>query len=277
VTVPAIKGKPQQESKLEAAIDNPRGQTGRWVPAGVAIGSIVALFFVWQFYVMIFHVSDVTLPSPTGILGSFHQYVSSGQIWPDLWASTQEFFIGYVIAVVAGVIVGLLTGWYQRIGYIFAPFASFFLSVPVISLVTLIIIWTGFGLEPKIIIVALSSFFPIEVNTMAGVRNIDKRLIRLERSYGASDLQVFRTLALPSTVPYTLAGMRIGVGHAIAATYVAELGASANSGVGHMMVLAGDELATARVFVGFIIFGLAGIVVTLLIGLLQKRLTHETA
>jgi ABC-type nitrate/sulfonate/bicarbonate transport system permease component len=270
-------GRAPGESKLEAAIDNPRGATGRWVPAAVAAASVVILFVMWQVYVTVFHVSSVSLPSPSNIAGSFHQYVSSGDIWPDLEASAQEFFIGYLIAVVAGILIGLLTGWYRRIGYIFAPFASFFLSVPVISLVTLIIIWTGFGLEPKVIIVALSSFFPIEVNTMAGVRDIDRRLIRLERSYGASDLQIFRTLALPSAVPYTLAGMRIGVGHAIAATYVAELGASANVGVGHMMVTAGDSLSTARVFVGFVIFGIAGIVVTLLIGLLQKRLTHDAA
>lgn len=272
-----VKDEARSQSNLDAAIDNPGSERRSWIPAAVAAGSVLAMLVVWQFYVTLFHVSDLVLPSPARILTTFHQYVSSGQIWPDVSASAQEFFYGYLIACVAGILIGLLAGWYRRLGYILAPFTSFFLSVPVISLVSLIIIWTGFGLEPKIIIVALSSFFPIEVNTMAGVQAIDRRLIRLERSYSASSLQIFRTLALPSAVPYTLAGMRIGIGHAIAATYVAELGASANSGVGHMMVVAGDALNTAQVFVGFIIFGVAGIVVTLLIGLLQKRLSHEAA
>jgi ABC-type nitrate/sulfonate/bicarbonate transport system permease component len=280
VTVPAAQDEPRADDQLDAALDDlgrRAGKRARWVPAAVGVASVVGLFVVWQIYVVIFHVSDLVLPSPGGIVSSFHAYSSSGDLWPDLRATAEEFFYGFAIACVAGIVVGVLTGWYRRLGYIFAPFASFFLSVPVISLVSLIIIWTGFGLEPKIIIVALSSFFPIEVNTMAGVRNLDKRLLRLERSYCASDLQIFRTLALPSAVPYTLAGMRIGVGHAIAATYIAELGASANVGVGHMMVVAGDELATARVFVGFVIFGVAGIAVTLLISLLQKRLSHEAA
>jgi ABC-type nitrate/sulfonate/bicarbonate transport system permease component len=280
MTARTAEGAPLADDELGAALEDlgrRAGRRARWGSAVVGAASVLGLFVVWQIYVMIFHVSDLVLPSPSGIVASFHAYISSGDLWPDLRTTAEEFFYGFLIAVVAGVVVGVLTGWYRRLGYIFAPFASFFLSVPVISLVSLIIIWTGFGLEPKIIIVALSSFFPIEVNTMAGVRNIDKGLLRLERSYCASDLQIFRTLALPSAVPYTLAGMRIGVGHAIAATYIAELGASANVGVGHMMVVAGDELATARVFVGFVIFGVAGIAVTLLIGLLQKRLSHEAA
>jgi ABC-type nitrate/sulfonate/bicarbonate transport system permease component len=276
-TEQATTGSRRGDDQVDAAI----GKLGRgpsaWGPIAVAVGSIVGLFVVWQLYVVIFHVNATVLPSPSGIVSSFHQYISSGDIWPDLRSTAEEFGYGFLIACVAGIIVGILTGWYRRLGYLFAPFAAFFLSVPVISLVSLIIIWTGFGLEPKIIIVALSSFFPIEVNTAVGVRNLDKRLLRLERSYCASDLQIFRTLALPSAVPYTLAGMRVGIGHAIAATYIAELGASANFGVGHMMVIAGDELATARVFVGFVIFGVGGIIVTLLIGLLQKRLSHQAA
>ena len=280
MTIPVASDQEQADDRLDTALDDlgrRDRQRARWVPAAAGTASVLGLFVVWQIYVAIFHVSELVLPSPSRIVSTFHTYLSSGMLWPDLRATADEFFYGFLIACVAGIVIGVLTGWYRRLGYIFAPFASFFLSVPVISLVSLIIIWTGFGLEPKIIIVALSSFFPIEVNTAAGVRNMDKRLLRLERSYCASDLQIFRTLALPSAVPYTLAGMRIGVGHAIAATYIAELGASANVGVGHMMVVAGDELATAQVFVGFVIFGVAGILVTLLIGLLQKRLSHEAA
>jgi NitT/TauT family transport system permease protein len=275
MTTNTIRGK--TGSDLEAAIDTRGNQRARWVPAAVGAASVVLLIVVWQLYASLFHISTLVLASPSDIVSSLRSYISSGNLWPDLWESGKEFFLGYLIAVVVGVIVGLLAGWYRRLGYILAPFIWFFLSVPVISLISLIVIWTGFGIEPKVIIVTLSSFFPIVVNTMTGVRTLDKRLIRLERSYCANDFQIFRTLALPSVVPYSLAGMRIGVGHAIAAVYVAEWGAAANLGIGHMMVVAGNQLDTARVFVGFAFFGIAGIVVTMLIGLLQRQIHQESS
>jgi ABC-type nitrate/sulfonate/bicarbonate transport system permease component len=228
----------------------------------------------WELYVSIFNVSKLLLPSPTAILSSLGNYASSGSFGNDLAVSSKELFGGYLIACVFGIVIGLLAGWYRFFGFAVSPWASFFLSVPIIAITPLIIIWVGLNLEAKIIIVALSSFFPIMLNTMAGVQHVDKRLIRLERAYSANDLQIFRTLALPSAIPYTLAGMRIGVCWAIVGVYVAEISNGSSEGIGFMMSNAAATFQTARFFVGLLIIGTAGILLTALLGFIQRRLQH---
>jgi ABC-type nitrate/sulfonate/bicarbonate transport system permease component len=275
VTVGSARGGRRTASQLEAAIDeNIDKGPSRWEPAAYGIGAVVVLFVFWQVYVSITHISPLLLPSLPDIVTSFRTYASSGQLGSDLGASAKELFGGYLLACVAGIVIGLLAGWYKYLGFMITPWASFFLAVPIIAITPLIIIWVGLNLEAKIIIVALSAFFPILLNTMAGVRDIDKRLIRLERSYCASNLQILRTLALPSAVPYTLTGMRIGVCWAIVGVYVAEISNGSSQGIGYMMSTAASTFQTAQFFVGLFIIGVIGILLTSLVGLLQRRLQH---
>jgi ABC-type nitrate/sulfonate/bicarbonate transport system permease component len=268
----------RQESQLEAAIDNPldRGPS-RWEPLLYGTGAVVVLFVAWQLYVTLFHVNPLLLPSPSDIVTSFRTYLASGQFGPDLAVSAKEIVGGYLLACLFGVLVGLMAGWYRFFGYAVTPWAAFFLAVPIIAITPLIIIWVGLNLEAKIIIVALSAFFPIMLNTMAGVRDIDKRLIRLERSYCASSLQIFRTLALPSALPYTLTGMRIGVCWAIVGVYVAEISNGSSQGIGYMMSTAAATFQTGQFFVGLFLIGLAGIALTSIVSFLQRRLQHGEA
>jgi NitT/TauT family transport system permease protein len=270
MTTNTIRGK--TGSDLEAAIDTRGNQHSSRQSLLYGAGAVAVLIVGWELYVSIFHVNKLLLPTPGRIVSTFHTYVSSGAIWPDLGYSSKELFGGYFIAVVAGIVIGLLAGWYRFFGYAVAPWASFFLAVPIIGITPLIIIWVGLNLQAKIIIVALSSFFPIMLNTMAGVRTLDKRLIRLERSYCANDFQIFRTLALPSVVPFTLAGMRVGVAWAIVGVYVAEISNGASEGIGFMMSSAADTFQTARFFVGLVIIGCGGIFLTSLVSVAQRRL-----
>jgi ABC-type nitrate/sulfonate/bicarbonate transport system permease component len=274
MTVRPVSGK-QPESRLEEAIDRSIAkEPSRWEPVLYGVGAVVVLFVIWQLYVTLFHINQLLLPSPTDIVSSFRTFLASGQFGGDLAASAKEILGGYLLACVVGVVVGLLAGWYRFFGYAVTPWASFFLAVPIIAITPLIIIWVGLNLEAKIIIVALSAFFPIMLNTMTGVREIDKRLIRLERSYSASSLQIFRTLALPSAVPYTLTGMRIGVCWAIVGGYVAEISNGSSQGIGYMMSTAAATFQTGQFFVGLFIIGVAGVLLTSVVGFLQRRLQH---
>jgi ABC-type nitrate/sulfonate/bicarbonate transport system permease component len=270
MTANTIKAK--TGSDLEAAIDTGGNEHSSRQSLLYGGGAVVLLMVGWELYVSIFHVNRLLLPTPVRIVSAFHTYVSSGEIWPDLGFSSKELFGGYFIAVLAGLVIGMLAGWYRSFGYVVTPWASFFLAVPIIGITPLIIIWVGLNLQAKIIIVALSSFFPIMLNTMAGVRTLDKRLIRLERSYCANDFQIFRTLALPSVVPFALAGMRVGVAWAIVGVYVAEISNGSSEGIGFMMSNAADTFQTARFFVGLIIIGCGGIFLTTLISVAQRRL-----
>src|SRR5207247_4822577 len=121
-----------------------------------------------------------------------------------------NFAVGFVLAAVAGVVLGILVGWYRRVEMILGPFLNAFYATPRIAMVPLIIIWFGIGMWSKVFIVFISAFFPILVNTFGGVRAIDADLLRAARAYCASDWQIFTTLALPGSVPFILTAVRQG-------------------------------------------------------------------
>jgi NitT/TauT family transport system permease protein len=134
----------------------------------------------------------------------------------------------------------------------------------------LIIIWFGVDMTSKVAIIFLSTVFPILVNTMTGVRTIDRDFIKVARSFGATDGQLFTTVALPSSVPNLLTGLRLGLGHALIGIVVGEMyGASA--GIGYMMQMAGATFQTDRVMVGIIIIAAAGMALTQVLKMIENR------
>ena len=166
--------------------------------------------------------------------------------------------------------LGLLMGWYRRVNMSLDPIVNFMNAMPRIALVPLLIIWFGIGIWSKVAVIFLSSIFPILINTQAGIRNLDAGWIKAARSFGGSDLQLFRTVALPGAVPFILTGMRIGVGHALIGVVVGEL-VAARAGIGLMMATAGAGFQTAKVFAGLMIVSLAGVFLVGMISLVERR------
>jgi NitT/TauT family transport system permease protein len=150
------------------------------------------------------------------------------------------------------------------------PFINFMNAMPRIALVPLFIIWFGIGIWSKVAIIFLSSLFPILINTQAGIRNLDAGWVKAARSYGANDLQLFRTVALPGAIPFILTGMRIGVGHALIGVVVGEL-VAARAGIGLMMATAGANFQTAKVFAGLMIVSSAGVLLVYLISRIERQ------
>ncbi|MGH3437687.1 MAG: ABC transporter permease, partial [Sciscionella sp.] len=207
---------------------------------------------------------SILLPGPGDVIGAFRDMFSSSSIWVDLRASGEELLYGFLLAAGVGILLGLAIGWYRRVGYIFDPFINFFYAVPRIALFPLLIIWLGIGLTSKISLVFLVGVFPVIINTSSGVRNLDPQLLRTARCFGASDLQIFRTVALPGSVPFILSGLRLAVGQSLIGVFVAEL-LGAQHGIGMLMTNAGDQFQTATVFAGLFIFALAGVLLTSLV------------
>ena len=125
------------------------------------------------------------------------------------------------------------------------------------TLLPLLILWLGIGIESKIAIVFLGAIFPIVMNVMAGMRTLDEHLLRCARSFGATDRQILLTIALPSTLPFLIAGIRLAVGRALIGVVVGELVAS-TAGIGHMMAMASASFQTDKVFVGVMILAATG-------------------
>jgi ABC-type nitrate/sulfonate/bicarbonate transport system permease component len=249
------------------------GQPGRLARyEGVLIGGCAVLLFIaiWQIIAFRRLMPELFLPGPTDIGAAFGGYVAKGQIWNDLWVSGQELVLGFLLAIVVGLPLGLAIGWYRRVSMALDPFVTFFNAIPRVSLTPLLIIWFGIGINSKLAVVFLGAVFAILINTAVGVRNLDPALVRAARSFGASDLQLFRTVVLPGTVPNILAGFRLGLGHALTGVVVAEL-IAAQAGIGLMMATAGATFQTSRVFVGLVIIAITGVVITFAFSQVEKR------
>ena len=232
--------------------------------------SVSAFLLFWEFSVRLGWVNPLFTSSPTRIFATGFEMFRDGSIYPDLWVSTQEFVLGYGLAVIMGVPLGILMGWYSRLNALLDPFVSALYATPRIALMPLIIIWFGIDMSAKIAIIFLSTVFPIIISTMTGVRTMERDYVKVARSFGASDRQLFATVALPSSVPHILTGLRLGLGHALIGIVVGEMyGASA--GIGYMMQTAGATFQTDKVMVGILIIAGAGMALTQVLKMIEKR------
>ena len=248
----------------------PRGRSrlGRIEPWLIGVGAVIVFLAAWQAVAAARVVPELFLPGPIDIASALASYVTSPEFVPDVTTSGQELLLGFGLAVVAGLPIGLLIGWYRRLRYALDPFISFFYSTPRIALLPLLIIWFGIGIWSKVAVIFLGAFFPIAINTLAGIRSLDPPLLKAARSFGASDLQIFRTVALPGSVPFILTGIRLGVGHALIGVVVGEL-VAAQHGVGLAMATAGSTFQTSKVFAGLIIIAGVGVILQILLQRLE--------
>jgi ABC-type nitrate/sulfonate/bicarbonate transport system permease component len=156
------------------------------------------------------------------------------------------------LAVAVAIPLGIMVGWYKRMSYIFDPFINAMNATPRVALLPLVIIWLGIGIFSKLGIIFLGAVFSILINTRDGIKTTPVNLLNAARSFGASEWMVFKTVVVPSTVPFILTGLRLAVGRALVGVLVGELYA-ATAGIGFMITVAGATFQTDKVFVGVLI------------------------
>lgn len=243
-----------------------RDRTGK---AAYGTAAVIVVLVAWQILAALRVKPEVILPGPLDVADAFKRLFSTSEIWTDLGTSGSEMLLGLLLATVAGLPAGLLIGWYKRLSWALGPFVSFLYSTPRIALTPLLIVWFGIGQTSKIAIVFLMAVFPVVINVTTGMQNLDPAMLRVARQFGARDLQVFTTIALPGTVPYIISGLRLAVGQALIGVFVCEL-SGATHGVGMLMNNAGQQFQTPVVFAGVIIFALTGVVLSWLLRLLER-------
>jgi len=206
--------------------------------------------------------------SPSRILQAADWLFAHG-LWNDIWVSLSEFALGMLLGTTLGILVGILLGWYRTLDAMFEPFVTMLNAMPRVALLPLIILWLGIGMESKVAAVFLGAFFPIVINVMKGVRTVDENLLKCARSFNANDRQVLSTLVLPSSVPFIVAGLHIGVGRGLVAVVIGEMLAS-QAGVGHMINMASATFQTDKVFVGIFLLAGFGYILTEILKQLEK-------
>ena len=235
----------------------------------LAWGSVLIFMLVWEIAPVLGWANPLFTSSPSRIFTAAIWLFENG-FWNDIKVSATEFAIGILMAVAVGVPFGMALGWYRKLYAIFEVFITALYATPRIALLPLLILWLGIGIESKIAIIFLGGFFPILINVISGMKQVDSTLLQCARSFGASDRQLLFTLAVPSSLPFIIAGLQLAVGRGLVGVVVGELVAS-TAGIGHMMSIAASTFQTDKVFVGIIILGATGYVLTSLL----QRVEHH--
>jgi ABC-type nitrate/sulfonate/bicarbonate transport system permease component len=221
---------------------------------------VITFLTVWELVGNTFQlINPMFMSAPSLVWSAAVQLFSSGEIYNDLYVSGVELFWGYFLSAVVAVPFGISIGWYKKMSYIFDPFVNAMNATPRVALLPLVIIWLGIGILSKVGIIFLGAVFPILINTRDGVKTTPINLLTAARSFGASEWMTFKTVVLPSTIPFILTGLRLGLGRAIVGVMVGELYA-ATAGIGFMITVAGATFQTDKVFVGVLVFALAGMI-----------------
>lgn len=234
-------------------------------------GTAVALFLaIWEWAAGTGIIPVLFLSAPSRVLGTTLAMLADGELLTHLRISALELAAGFALAVLLGIPLGILLGWYRWLNAALSPYLSFMFVVPRVAFLPLIIIWFGIGINSKIALVFLGAFFSILLSVLTGVRNLDPDLVRSARSFGASDRQVLVTIALPGSVPYIMTGLRLGAGRALIGVVVAELYV-ASAGIGFLIGSSGMLLQTDRVYVGVLVIGVVGMAMFTVLARLERR------
>jgi NitT/TauT family transport system permease protein len=217
-----------------------------------------------------FWIKPIFISSPTRIVAQLGRMMESGEIWTDLYASGITFGLGSVLAIVIGIPLGLAVGWYRRLRYALEPFLLAYNATPQVVFIPLLIIWVGTGLFTRVLIIAMVTFIPLTMNAWGAVKTADPRLLKVAKSFGSSDLQRFRDIILPTSVPFLLSGLRLAIGRAMVGVVVGEIYA-ATEGVGYLINVSGASFQTDRVFVGILMIALVGLLLTWVVYGIEKR------
>ena len=204
------------------------------------------------------------LPPPSMIALAFVTTIRSGELPRQLWQTTSVLLLGFGLAIVTGMAIGIAMGMFKTLRRILDPYVNAFYAMPTVAMVPLVIIWLGLGFEAKVFLTWLVSVFPVVINAQIGVMNVPPAFIETARAFGCDRWQLFRRVILQAAVPFLIAGVRLGLGRALVGVVVAEM-FTALTGLGSMIVFYGNTFRTAELFVPMVVLPILSVVITNLI------------
>jgi NitT/TauT family transport system permease protein len=232
------------------------------------VAALVAGLLLWNFGYSV----GLTIPSPIEVVDRFILLIGSGVIIGDVGASLQRVLVGFSIGTIVAIPVGFLMGWYWIARGLIEPYVQFFRTVPPLAIIPLAIVLFGIGEEPKIVVISLAAFFACVIATFQGVVTVDKTLINAATVLGAKDGSIFLRVVVPSSAPFILVGMRLGLGSSWATLVAAEL-IAAQQGLGFRMQQAQLYYQLDTIFVGLLLIGFLGLIMDRLLLLSELKLT----
>jgi NitT/TauT family transport system permease protein len=223
--------------------------------------SVVGGLALWEIISRYIVANALFLAGPSQIAVAIYHLAVTGELWHHIGVSAAEFALGYVIASLLGIALGVAMASSATMKQALQPWVSGLYATPTIALAPLFILWFGIGIWSKVIVVISLVLFPVTINTEAGLRTTSERLIEMLRSFGATKRQIFLKVSLPSAVPFILAGLKLGIGRGLIGVVVAELFGS-RAGLGRLISQSADAFNMPELFAGVVILAIAGIVMT---------------
>jgi ABC-type nitrate/sulfonate/bicarbonate transport system permease component len=238
--------------------------------AVLSVAFLILILAAWQLCASLHLADPIYTSSPQRIAVALYHFLPTHAALEDLEVSGVEFGAGLGLAIVGGVSFGLLLGRYPVLDETTSLSLNIFYSMPLIALAPILVLWFGIGVPSKIAVVFTASFFPILLTTQSGVRNVDRTLVDLARSYRASEVQIWRTVLLPGAVPSIVTGIRLGMVMALIGVVVGEFIAS-SAGLGYLVSVAANNFNIDLLFVGLTIIAIAAMILTFVLRSVERR------
>ena len=224
--------------------------------AKVRLLSLIVVLALWEFYGR--RVNPILFTYPLAIARAFFSLVVSGELQSYMKDSLLVLLYASVLAVVIGVFLGVVMGRYALVEWATDMYINALYSMPMVAMVPLIVLWFGFKIPAKVIIVFLFMVFPILINTYQGVKNVDRNLQEVARSFCSSETQLWRHLIIPSALPFIVVGIRLAIGRGLVGMIVSEFYTSV-TGLGYMIVRYANAFETDKLFVPIVVVMILGV------------------
>jgi NitT/TauT family transport system permease protein len=237
---------------------------------GVNVLSIVTLAVLWE---VAGRMMDTTLIPPLSrIASAWLRLLMNGKLLENLTMSLWTLAAGFLLAVALGVIIGVLMGRFSQVEHFLDLYINALMSAPMTAFVPLLIMWFGLGVESRIAVVFLFAFFVIVINTMTGVKEVDRIFVEMARSFGAKELEIFFKVVLPAAMPAIMAGVSIGMGRAVKGMVTAEMLLTL-TGIGGMIMQYGSAFATDALFAVILTILMVAMIAMKVVKIVDRRLT----
>ena len=255
---------PEPQTPESNSSESMAAKVVRWLPP---LAIMVGILGLWEAYVRIFNVQRWLLPAPSVIIETMVD--DAGLLSRHTVTTVEEVIVGFAMALAAGVILASVIALSTTIERAIYPFVIASQTIPIIVIAPLLLIWIGYGLAPKFIVVALIAFFPIVVNTVDGLKSVDPDSVRLMRTLGANRRQIFMKLQMPTSLPFLFSGAKIAVAVSVIGAVIGEWVGS-SQGLGYLMIRSKPQFLTERVFAAIFVLSLMGIILFALVGLIER-------
>jgi len=233
--------------------------------------SVFLAVAVWQIVGLLGIFPRHLLPWPTSVLSSLVDLLVSGELASHILTSLLRVAVGFFIAAAIAVPLGIAIGWLKVVESLADPILEILRPIPPIAWIPIAMLWFGLGFKPAVFLIFIGAFFPILLNTIAGVRGTSRLLVECVRTLGASDRDILVKVVTPSSIPSIVAGLRIGVGVGWMCLVAAEM-TGASSGLGYMVIYYSGILETSSVMVSMLAIGAIGYAMSHVIERVEDRL-----